>query len=185
MQLKSEKTHTNKHRRKARKSFEYDPTQDANGMGIADIKYEHIGKRLSEHVEKPKSALERLQDRPGTDLLGVWRKDPTPTHPLGTDKCAASPAHKRRVTAATPTKIAGLSVLVEHSRNQFRTYNDKRRVIGSLPLNERLFMFYKRTDRRMLAYLPEVVRFWADDERTLEKVLKHKYHTSLSEQGLG
>jgi len=85
------------HRRKARKSFEHDPAQDPAGEGIPDITYPHLGKRTLGHVEKPPSAVQRLQDRP-TDLLGVWRQDPTPTHPFGLDKFKGSQgAHRGQV----------------------------------------------------------------------------------------
>ena len=71
-------------RRKARKSFEHDPSQDPDGGAIPDITYPHLGNRTVGHVEKRPSAVQRLQDR-STDLLGVWRQDPTPMHPFGLD----------------------------------------------------------------------------------------------------
>lgn len=58
-------------------------------------------------------------------------------------------------------------------------------MIGSLPLNERLFMFYKRKDRRMIPHIPAIVAYWAEDERVLENVLKFKYTSNLEEEGLG
>ena len=58
-------------------------------------------------------------------------------------------------------------------------------MIGSLPLPERLFMFYKRADRRMIPHIAAVAAYWAGEERTLEKVLKHKYSSNLEEEGLG
>ena len=54
--------------RRQRKTFEHDPTQDPNGAGIPDITYGHLGKRLTGHVDKPKSAVQRLQDRVGTGM---------------------------------------------------------------------------------------------------------------------
>jgi hypothetical protein len=58
-------------------------------------------------------------------------------------------------------------------------------MIGSLPLAERLFMFYKRHERRMIPHIAAVAAYWAGEERTLEKVLKHKYKFNLEEEGLG
>ena len=58
-------------------------------------------------------------------------------------------------------------------------------MIGSLPLQERLFMFYKRADRRMIPHIAAVAAYWIGEERTLEKVLKHKYKSNLEEEGLG
>lgn len=83
-------------RRKARKSFEYDPTQDPNGAGIPNIKYDHLGKRNAENTDKPESAVQRLQERSG-DLLGVWRRDPTPIHPFGVDKFMESSKRRGQV----------------------------------------------------------------------------------------
>lgn len=82
-------------RRKARKSFEHDPAQDPDGGAIPDITYPHLGKRNMGHVEKPPSAVQRLQDRT-TDLLGVWRQDPTPTHPFGLEKFKGSQRESSR-----------------------------------------------------------------------------------------
>ena len=58
-------------------------------------------------------------------------------------------------------------------------------MIGTLPLNERLFMFYKRKDRLMIPHIPAIAAYWAEDERVLEKVLKFKYASNLEEEGLG
>jgi len=54
-----------------------------------------------------------------------------------------------------------------------------------MPLAERLFMFYKRHERRMIPHIAAVAAYWAGEERTLEKVLKHKYNFNLEEEGLG
>ena len=82
-------------RRKARKSFEHDPTLDPNGAGIPDINYQHLGKRVTGHIEPLPSSVQRLQDRAGVDLLGLWRQDPTPTHPFGIDNVKTSARRPR------------------------------------------------------------------------------------------
>ena len=170
--------------RRARKGFEHDPAQDPNGGGIADITYPHLGKRLDQHVEPPPSAVERLGQRSGANLLGTWRQDPTPTHPFGVEKGKGVAGRRTANPTESPARRSQ-GILAEHSRHHFRTYNDKKRMVGTLPLHERLFMFYKRLDRRMVARIPEIASYWRDDEKTLNNVLKYKYKSNLDEEGLG
>jgi len=95
-------------RRKARKSFEHDPSQDPDGGAIPDITYPHLGNRNVGNVEKPPSAVQRLQDR-STDLLGVWRQDPTPTHPFGLDKFKGLHNTRRGQVCLCADRLAVLS----------------------------------------------------------------------------
>ena len=125
------------------------------------------------------SALARLQGRK-INILTTWRSE------LEQSSGSVGTQHELRFPAEElpPARRQEQAALSDPNSTSLAAANDKIRPASSLPLQERLFLFYKDHCRAMMRQVPEIAHYWSRDETHLDSVLHHRYKENLTSTGL-